>query len=176
MILASSQIAGCILWRNARLPPPCISDSGHRVRKSTRLSHQGPASEIKATVSPDGRGSPLAYHIKTPRPKSKPPLHPPGEEALTLITPKPRVRNQSHRFTHRARKPSRSSHQGPASEIKATVSPAGRGSPLAYHSKAFSSSSSILLFLHSTLSRTTRRAFRINRIRVSRSSISVMTG
>ncbi|GAE19113.1 hypothetical protein JCM6294_2127 [Bacteroides pyogenes DSM 20611 = JCM 6294] len=112
--------------------------------------------------------------------KTSSPLHirfrTPGEEALPLITSRPRVRNQSHRFTRRARKPSRLSQQGPASEIKATVSPAGRGSPLAYHSKAFSSSSSILLFLHSTLSRTTRRAFRINRIRVSRSSISVMTG
>ena len=97
MILASSEIAGCILWRNARLPPPLyISDSGHRARKSTRLSHQGPASEIKATVSPAGRGSPPAHHIK-----------------------------------------------------------------------AFSSSSCILLLLRSTLSCTTRRAFIINRIRVS---------
>ncbi|MBR8726612.1 hypothetical protein IX296_002996 [Bacteroides pyogenes] len=66
MILASSEIAGCILWRNARLPPPYIYP-----------------------IPDTGRGSPLAYHIKAPRPKSKPPFHPPGEEALPLITSRP---------------------------------------------------------------------------------------
>ncbi len=66
MILASSEIAGCILWRNTRLPPP-----------------------------------PIYIRFRTP-----------GEEVHSLITSRPRVRNQSHRFTRRARKPSRSSHQG----------------------------------------------------------------